>query len=164
MDTKTEPVIVGIRFQKTGKAYHFDASQCVDLRVGDFAVVETSRGRQLGEVIQFVVDPPPPPEGSWKLIHHKATPRDLVMRQIWVQKEVEAMITCRDRLAELDIPGVKIVGAEFTFDGSRLSFLYSTEAEAKIDLRMLQTIMQRVYQRSKVEMRNSRFRPASTAW
>jgi cell fate regulator YaaT (PSP1 superfamily) len=152
-ETTVEPIIVGIRFQKTGKVYHFDASQCIDLQVGDFAVVETSRGRQLGEVIQFVSNPPPPPEGSWKPIHHKATPRDLVLRQIWQQKEVEAMINCRDRLAEINIPGVKIVGAEFTFDGARLSFLYSTEAEGKVDLRKLQTIMQRLYQRSKVEMR-----------
>ncbi len=148
-----DPFIVGIRFQKIGKAYHFDASNCPDLRVGDFAVVETSRGRQLGEVIQLVKNPSPPVDGAWKPIHHKATPRDLVMRQIWQKKEVEAMITCRARLSELGIPGVKIVAAEFSFDGSRLSFLYSTEAEGKVELRNLRNMMQRFYQRSQVEMR-----------
>lgn len=148
-----QPFIVGIRFQKVGKIYHFDASSCQDIQVGDFTVVETSRGRQLGEVVQIVKDPTPPPEGSWKPIHHRATPRDLVLRQIWQKKEVEAMINCRAKMSEIGIPGVKIVAAEFTFDGTRLSFLYSTEAEGKVDLRALRNAMQRTYPRSRVEMR-----------
>ena len=148
-----QPFIVGVRFQKVGKVYHFDASDCRDLQVGDYAVVETSRGSQLGEVVQLVDDPTPPPEGTWKLIQRRANPRDLVMRQIWYKKEIEAMINCRAKLAELRIPGVKIVAAEFTFDGARLSFLYSTEAEGKVELRSLRNAMQRTYPRSHVEMR-----------
>lgn len=147
------PFIVGIRFQKSGKVYHFDASSSPDIVVGDFAVVETSRGRQLGQVVQIVENPSPPPEGAWKPIHHRATPRDLVLRQLWQKKELEATINCRAKLAELKIPGVKIVAAEFSFDGSRLSFLYSTESESKVDLRKLQSAMQRLYVRSRVEMR-----------
>jgi cell fate regulator YaaT (PSP1 superfamily) len=148
-----DPFIVGIRFQKVGKIYHFDASDARDLQVGDYAVVETSRGRQLGEVAQLVENPSPPPEGAWKPIHHKATPRDLILRQIWQQKEAEAVINCRTKLAESGLQGVKVVAAEFTFDGARLSFLYSTEEEAKVDLRKLQSAMQRTYTRSRVEMR-----------
>ncbi|NLG70791.1 MAG: stage 0 sporulation protein [Chloroflexi bacterium] len=148
-----QPFIVGIRFQKVGKVYHFDASGCDDLRVGDFAVVETSRGRQIGEVVQIVDDPVPPPEGTWKPIYRRATPRDLAIRQLWHKKELEAMINCRAKAAELRIEGVKIVAAEFTFDGARLSFLYSTETEGKVDLRNLRNAMQRTYPRSRVEMR-----------
>ncbi len=147
------PLIVGIRFHRAGKIYHFDASDCPDILVGDFAVVETTRGRQLGEVVQIVENPSPPPEGAWKPIHHKATARDLVLRQLWQKKELEAMINCRAKLAEINIPGVKIVAAEYAFDGSRLSFLYSTEAEGKVDLRRLQSAMQRMYPRARVEMR-----------
>jgi cell fate regulator YaaT (PSP1 superfamily) len=148
-----QPFIVGIRFQKVGKVYHFDASDSRDLQVGDHAVVETSRGRQLGEVVQIVTSPTPPPEGTWKPIHHRATPRDLVMRQIWQKKELEAMINCRAMVSEFRIPGVKIVAAEFTFDGARLTLLYSTEAEGKVELRAVRNAMQRTYPRSHVEMR-----------
>jgi cell fate regulator YaaT (PSP1 superfamily) len=148
-----EPFIVGIRFQKVGKVYHFDAREVPDIQIGDFAVVETSRGRQLGEIVQLVEEPVPPPEGTWKPIHHRATPRDLVLRQIWQKKEIEAMINCRAKAADLGIEGVKVVAAEFTFDGARLTFLYSTEAEGKIDLRNLRNAMQRTYPRSRVEMR-----------
>jgi cell fate regulator YaaT (PSP1 superfamily) len=148
-----QPIVVGIRFQKIGKVYHFDASQCEDVRIGDFAVVETSRGQQLGEVIQILEEPPRPPEGSWKPIIRRATPRDLVLRQTWQQKEIEAMINCRAKSAELRFEGVKIVAAEYSFDGNRLSFLYSTETEGKIDLKKLRNAMQRIYPRSQVEMR-----------
>lgn len=145
--------IVGIRFQKTGKVYHFDASQQADMVVGDYAVVDTSRGRQLGEIVQILADPALPPEGTWKAITRRATPRDLVLRQLWQKKEIEAMINCRERLAELNLPGVKIAAAEFSFDGSALTFLYTTEAEGKIDLRDLRRVMQRIYPRARVEMR-----------
>lgn len=153
MDAQVQPFVVGIRFQKIGKIYHFDASNARDLQVGDFAVVETSRGRQLGEVIEIVHNPTPPPDGAWKPIHHKATARDLALRQLWQKKEVEATIACRAKLVENPTPGVKIVASEFTFDGERLAFLYSTEAEGKVDLRKLRTVMQRLYPRSQVEMR-----------
>lgn len=147
------PYIVGIRFQRVGKVYHFDASDYRDLQPGDFAVVETSRGRQLGEVIQVVSDPQPVSEASWKPIQRQATPRDLLMRQLWQHKEVEAMISCRVKAAELKVKGVKIVAAEYSFDGNRLSFLYSTETEEKVDLRAVRNAMQRTYPRSRVEMR-----------
>ena len=148
-----EPIIVGIRFQKIGKIYHFDASACQDLRIGDYAVVETSRGSQLGEIVQMVADPPLPQEGAWKPIQRKATPRDLLLRQIWQKKELEATINCRAKVAEFKIEGVKIVASEFAFDGSRLSYLYSTETEGKVDLKRLRNAMQRTYPRSNVEMR-----------
>ncbi len=148
-----QPFIVGIRFQKVGKIYHFDASNVRDIKPGDFAIVDTSRGRQLGEVVQLVEDPQTPQEGSWKPIQRKATPRDLLMRQLWQQKELEAMISCRSKAAELKLTGVKIIASEYSFDGSRLSFSYSTETEEKVDLRVLRNAIQRVYPRTRVEMR-----------
>ena len=147
------PFIVGIRFQKVGKVYHFDASNNRDIQAGDFVVVETSRGRQLGEVVQIVADPQLPPEGSWKPIQRRATPRDLLMRQLWQRKELEATINCRAKVAELKLKGVKIVTAEYSFDGSRLAFLFSTETEEKVDLRVVRNAMQRAYPRARVEMR-----------
>jgi cell fate regulator YaaT (PSP1 superfamily) len=150
---KVKPFVVGVRFQSVGKIYHFDARKYRDLREGDFAVVETSRGRQLGEVVQILDDPSLPPHGSWKPIKRKATPRDLLLRQLWQRKELEAMINCRGKALELKLKGVKIVSAEFTIDGKRLLFLYNTEGEEKINTRALRKAMQRTYSRSKVEFR-----------
>ena len=53
-DQDSELKIVGLRFQPIGKIYHFDASNYRDVQPGDYVVVETSRGTQLGQIIQFV--------------------------------------------------------------------------------------------------------------
>jgi len=153
MMNQTNSMVVGIRFHKVGKIYHFDAREFRDLRAGDYAVVETSRGKQLGEVVQLLEDPSRPPHGSWKPITRKATPRDLLMRQLWQRKALEAMINCREKAAELKLEGVKIISAEYTFDGKRLSFLYSTETEERIELKSLKKALQRTYQQSQVELR-----------
>ena len=153
MTNQTDSTVVGIRFQKVGKIYHFDAGMFSDLRSGDYAVVETSRGKQLGEVVQLLEEPSRPPHGSWKPITRKATPRDLLLRQLWQKKALEAMITCREKAADMKLDGVKIISAEYTFDGKRLSFLYSTETEERIELKSLKKVLQRTYKQSRVEMR-----------
>jgi cell fate regulator YaaT (PSP1 superfamily) len=48
-----QPKIVGIRFQEIGKVYHFDASTIDGIQIGDRVIVDTARGRQIGEVTQF---------------------------------------------------------------------------------------------------------------
>jgi cell fate regulator YaaT (PSP1 superfamily) len=145
--------IVGLRFTKIGKLYHFDLGNVRGVELGGHVIVETSRGRQIGEVIQFLKDPPPPPEGSWKRIERRATPADLLSRQQWQSRQVEAMINCRARAAELRLDGVKIVAAEYSYDGSRLTFLFSTETEEKPDLKSLRRDMGRLYPTQQVEMR-----------
>ena len=79
--------IVGVRFSKVGKIYHFDASKIDDLQIRDRIVVETSRGWQLGEVTHFVEEEKLNPNGSWKQIDRKASSVDLLMRKNWEQKE-----------------------------------------------------------------------------
>ena len=145
--------IIALRFTKVGKVYHFDASNIAGLELGEHVVVETSRGRQIGEVIQFLADPPLPPDGSWKPVERKATPADLLSRQQWQSKQTEAMINCRARAAELKLDGVKIVSAEFSYDGSRLIFLFSTETEEKVDLKTLRRDMVKLYPLQQIELR-----------
>jgi cell fate regulator YaaT (PSP1 superfamily) len=145
--------IVSVRFSKIGKLYHFDGGSIADLKIGEHVVVETSRGRQIGEIIQFVGEPSSPMDGSWKTIERRATPADLVLRKQWQQKQVEAMINCRARAAELELEGIKIVAAEYSYDGSRLVFLFSTETEDKVDLKSLRKDMQKIYTGSQVELR-----------
>lgn len=153
MVTQTKVLIVGVRFQRTGKIYHFDASTCPDIQIGDYAVVQTSRGRQVGEAVAFIDNPLPSPEGVWKSVQRKATPRDLVLRQIYQKKEMEAVIRCREKAKELGYQGLKIVAAEFSFDGEKLSILFSSETEGKIDLKRLRSAVQRMYPKVNIEWR-----------
>ncbi|MEA4906786.1 MAG: stage 0 sporulation protein [Chloroflexi bacterium] len=148
-----EPLVVGVRFSKVGKIYHFDASNVPDIKTGDSVVVETSRGWQLGQVAQLVPTPAPPPDGSWKQVDRKASPRDLMMRMNWQQKEMAVVVNCKARAKELRLVGIKIVGAEYSFDGTRLSILFSSESEDKVELKSLRQDMQKLYSPSQVELR-----------
>src|SRR5262245_55905602 len=120
------PVIIGVRFMRVGKLYHFDASGHPQVKPGDRVIVETTRGRQLAEVVNFVdLAKTAPPEGGYKAIEGIASARDLAMQQMWQSKETEALINCRERAHQLALEGVKIVKAEYSYDGARLTFLIS---------------------------------------
>ncbi|MCZ7542693.1 MAG: regulatory iron-sulfur-containing complex subunit RicT [Anaerolineae bacterium] len=140
--------IAGVRFQKCGKLYHFDCSAFPTLRKSDWVVVETSRGRQLGEVMGF---PKNDAGRDLKPIVRIATPQDLVMQQMWKSKEMETLVTCSEKAKELGgFDGVRWIKAEYNFDGSMLVILYS--AEDKIDTIKVRNALRRTY-KTRVEMR-----------
>lgn len=148
-----QPIIVGIRFQELGKIYHFDASTIKDIQIGDRVIVETSRGRQMGEVAIKVENPEKLSEGPWKQIERKANPRDLILRKTWQNKEVEALIICRERAAQLRLNEVKIISAEYNFDGTKLNLMYSCDTEERVDLKSLRQDMSKKFPGSTVELR-----------
>jgi cell fate regulator YaaT (PSP1 superfamily) len=148
-----QPNIIGVRFTKIGKVYHFDSSALPDVKAGEHVIVDTTRGKHLGEVVTILRETPPSPEGGWKSVERRATPRDLLLQQSWQSKQTEAMINCRARAAELKLDGVKIVAAEYNYDGTRLAFLFSTETEDKADLKSLKKDMQDLYPNTHTEMR-----------
>jgi cell fate regulator YaaT (PSP1 superfamily) len=136
------PIIAGIRFQPTGKIYHFEASNVDDLRPGDFALVDTVRGQQLGEVVS--VRPLYEDEDirGLKEVKRRATGRDLALRQCWQEKEEQILALAQDEAEASGLP-IKIVVAEFTFDGQRLTLLYGSE-EKSLNLNMLQQRLRRL--------------------
>jgi cell fate regulator YaaT (PSP1 superfamily) len=138
--------IVGVRFQKVGKIYHFDADRHRNIEVGDHVVVDTSRGQQLGEVAQINGKPKKKNRGGIKSVLRIATPRDLVTRQIWQQKETEAVVNGQAKIKSLKLREIKIILAEFTLDGEHLTFLYTNEKEdKKIDLSKMRNAMSKLY-------------------
>ena len=148
-----QPNIIGVRFTKIGKIYHFDSTQLPDIQKGEHVIVDTARGKHLGQVVQILPEPPSQPDGGWKTVERRATPRDLLLQQSWQARQTEAMINCRARVAELRLQGVKIVAAEYNYDGSRLALLFSTDSDEKPDLKSLRKDMQGMYPNSQVELR-----------
>jgi cell fate regulator YaaT (PSP1 superfamily) len=139
--------LVGVRFMRVSKLYHFDAAGH-PVQPGDRVIVETTRGRQLGEVVNFV-EPgrAVPVEGGYKAIEGIASPRDLAQQQYWQSKETEAMINCRARAHELGLTDIKVVRAEYSFDGARLTFLLSgpDDGAGKLETKTLRDDMQAQY-------------------
>jgi len=117
--------VAGVRFQPTGKVYCFDASICPDLQPGDFVLVETARGQQLGRVVNVR----PTCEGKeveLKPVQRRATGHDLALRRHWQSQEAEALKVACETAEQLRMR-VKIVVAEYAFDGQRLTLLYVSE-------------------------------------
>src|SRR5678816_4409729 len=103
MQTTLKTNLIGVRFTKVGKIYHFDTSAIPDVKVGEHVIVDTSRGKHLGEVMQLVKETPSQPEGGWRTVERRATPRDLLLLQSWQSRQTEAMINCRARASELGL-------------------------------------------------------------
>jgi len=143
--------IVGIRFQKLGKLYHFKIGNHKDIEPGDYVVVETRRGRQLGQVISYIDPKEVHRQKGMRTIERKANPRDLVMKQVWETKELDALISCREKAAQMNIKDAKFIKAEYSFDGSWLTIHYTTDNK-KLDVGGLQSSLGKTF-RARVEMR-----------
>lgn len=143
-------MVAGVRFNKVGKLYHFDYSQFPDLKTGDFVIVETARGRQMGQVAGFAAADD---NGmDYKSIMRLATPRDLLLKQDWEAKQDDALEKCEDKAAQIGgFEDVKFVAAHYNYDGSLLTFLFT--AEDKINTSRLWNELNRVFPSTQVEMR-----------
>ena len=145
-----ERVVVGVRFMRVGKVYHFDATRYPDLKTGDSVVVTTARGRQLGEVATLKPPSNGHAKGAFKPIERIASNRDMAVRHYWAQKEPEALVVAREKTQQFELP-IKIVKAEYSFDGSRLSYLYTSE-DNKQDLSTLKKELKRSF-KPRIEFR-----------
>jgi cell fate regulator YaaT (PSP1 superfamily) len=144
------PIVVGVRFRPVAKTYSFDPGELEDLAVGDYVIVEPSRGQELG---QIVLPPMEVPEESitspLKKVVRRATAWDLVQREIFYERESTALARCAEKVAEMELP-MKLVRAEYSFDGSRLAFLFT--AEKRVDFRELVRDLARIF-KTRIEMR-----------
>lgn len=130
--------IAGVRFQKVGKLYHFDCTDQVEIGKGDHVVVETMRGQQMGEIVDFF----PPQEGmEYKPILRVATPRDHALRAQWESKQLEVLIECRELAKQIGgYEECKFLGAQYSYDGANLTLLYSTE-DQKVNVNRLRNAL-----------------------
>ncbi len=135
--------VVSVRFAPVNKGYYFDANG-YDPKVDDYVIVESIHGNQIGKVIKVVDDYVNQGE-PLKTVVRMATAKDLVSRELFNQKKGEALEYARKRVKELNIKGVKILEAEFSFDGARLQITYSSENDEKVDLKALKYDLLRNY-------------------
>jgi cell fate regulator YaaT (PSP1 superfamily) len=151
MDTINEQhlTVAGVRFNKVGKLYHFDYSTVPQLQVGDHVIVDTVRGRRMGQVIAFANVPAA--QRNHRPILRMATPRDLVLKQQWSAQEPEALQICEQKAQRLsNLKDVKFIKAQYNYDGTVLTIMFS--AEEKMDMGKLLKILNKEFDAA-VEMR-----------
>ena len=143
------PEVVGVRFKPAGKVYFFDPVG-LQLELGDRVVVETTRGIEIGRV---VATPKQVLESelseTLKPVLRKAEPQDLRQMQTFRDREQSAFEKCQQRIAAHNLP-MKLVGAEYNFDGSRLTFYFT--AEGRVDFRELVKDLASTF-RTRIELR-----------
>ena len=123
---------VGVRFKEAGKIYYYDAGQ-FSLDVGNYIVVETSHGLEIGRVViapdQVIASEI---KESLKPILRVATPDDL---KHWSELKERASNDLREakRMAAEDAVDMQIVSGEYNLDGSQITFYFT--APDRVDFR-----------------------------
>ena len=128
------PLVVGVSFRRVGKVYYFDPGD-IELREGDFVIAETARGVEFGEI---VLDPRHVGDDEivspLKRVVRLATGDDLQREASNREREAHAYKVCERKIAEHHL-SMKLLEAEFAFDGSQVTFSFS--ADGRIDFRDL---------------------------
>ncbi|WP_322820561.1 stage 0 sporulation family protein [Chloroflexus sp.] len=143
------PVVVGIRFKDSGKIYYFDPRD-LELHVGDQVIVETVRGFELAKVAferREVGDDEI--VGELKPVVRRAEASDLMRMAELQQYHAEALARCAEKVQEHGLP-MKLVKAEYSFDGSRLTFYFT--ADQRVDFRQLVRDLARTF-KTRIELR-----------
>lgn len=126
--------IVGVQFQKNGKMYYFETNG-FDAKPGDFVIVDTARGNDLGEVIMGAREADDKLlQTPLKKIVRIASDQDIQHGIDNREKEKEAFSICQQKIAEHKLE-MKLVSVEYAFDNSKILFFFT--ANGRVDFRAL---------------------------
>src|SRR5260370_8719535 len=141
--------IAGIRFRPAGRIYYLDP-QGASYSTGQYVIVETSRGVEAGRVViaskklseRELSDPLKP-------VLRLANEEELRMMLSYKSKEKEALVQCAQQVQQHNL-SMKLVEAEYTYDGSRLTFYFT--ADERVDFRALVRDLAATF-RTRIELR-----------
>ena len=141
--------IIGVRFKAGGKQYYFDPKG-LTVANGQDVVVETGKGLEYGTCVrgndfvrdEAVVQPLRP-------VVRLATDRDRKKVEENRRKEKEALTVCQ-KLVDRHGLDMKLVQAEYSFDGSKIIIFFTSEG--RVDFRALVKDLAGVF-RARIELR-----------
>jgi cell fate regulator YaaT (PSP1 superfamily) len=145
-------LIAQVQFAPWDKAYDFSVGQ-LNLAAGDYVVVDTELGRELGRVI--LISDKKIPDGRDKTEEavmadadakkEGAAPRELkpILRKAEYddiaalptsEKKEETLAFCRERIVRHGLP-MKLIDVHFSFEGNRMNFAFISDG--RVDFREL---------------------------
>lgn len=143
------PKIVGIKFKNAGKTYYFEPGPHT-LNQGDYAIVETARGKEIGQIV--IPEKEVPKEDlvyPLKKVLRKATEHDLAQAEENGKKESEAFAVCQQKIKEHNLE-MKLVGVEYTFDRNKIIFYFTSDE--RVDFRELVKNLASIF-KTRIELR-----------
>lgn len=141
--------VIGVRFRSSGKTYYFDPKG-KKVRAGDFAIVETARGLEFGEIgfgnrtvrKSSTILPLRP-------LIRVATKEDMDHNEANRRLEQEAMVICQEKIRAHKLE-MKLIDAQYAFDNSKLLFYFTSDG--RVDFRELVKDLAGVF-RTRIELR-----------
>jgi cell fate regulator YaaT (PSP1 superfamily) len=123
--------VVGVRFRDSGRTFYFDP-RGLSVQVGDWVVVETTRGREAGRVIiaahQIRISQL---QGDLKPLHRRLGDEDVRRMEGFKKGSAEAVRTFKDKIRQRNLP-LKAISAEYNFDGSLVTLNYTTSDKTDV--------------------------------
>lgn len=141
--------IIGVRFRKLGKIYFFNP-KWLEVKKGDFVIVETVQGEEYGEVIvpnrkieeDKITEP-------LKNVLRLANEKDKKHYNECKQKEKEAFEVCLKKIKEHKLD-MTLTDVEYKFDNSKILFYFT--ADGRVDFRDLVKDLASIY-KTRIELR-----------
>ncbi len=141
--------VAGVRFKQNGKVYYFDPAG-FELKKGDKVIVETSRGLELGDIVNEPMDlGEAEVSKTLKPIIRMAEEKDIKQAEKNKEKEKQAYDICIEKIEKHGLD-MKLVEVEYTFDGSKIIFYFTSDG--RVDFRELVKDLAGIF-RTRIELR-----------
>ena len=125
--------LVYIQFEESKKPYSFGSDE--KYHVGDYVVVETVRGQEIGCVcVPTIPFDAKKVKGECKPVIRKATKEDLEQKEENKEKAEYALNVCNQCIRELGLD-MHLISSEYTLDCSKVIFTYVSDN--RVDFRQL---------------------------
>lgn len=149
----TEQTLIGVQFRTIGKSYLFYLPEDLQVDIGDYVIVNTVRGKQIGKVTRLNMSVPENVQ-EIQSVERLASLKDLIMKDMIKQKEAEAVEMTQQFLADNPTyEGVKALDAEYSFDSSRLTLFLSYDNVPDFNMRNFIREAAPMFQDARVEIR-----------
>jgi len=125
--------VVGVKFKSNGKVYLFSKNN-IDLNVNDNVIVDSAVGLSFGTVHLIKEVNENDLNEPLKCVIRKATKEDCKKYEELTEKAKKDIFVVREKVKKLDLE-MKVVSAEYSFDGSKILIEFS--AEDRVDFRDL---------------------------
>lgn len=141
--------VIGVRFRSTKKIYYFSPNG-LNIQKNDNVVVETARGIEFGQTVIGIRDVPEEDiiQPLQKVIRI-ATPEDEKTVTNNLERQKDAFDKCLKKIEQHQLD-MKLVDAEYTFDGTKLVFYFTSDG--RVDFRELVKDLATLF-RTRIELR-----------
>jgi len=148
----SETKLIGVQFKPIGKSYHFSMPEDMDVNVGEYVVVNTAYGKQIGRVTRTDLKQLEVRQ-EIQAIERLASPRDLMLKDMIKQKEAEAVEKIKGFIEDSTYEGVKAIDAEYSFDSTKLTLYLSYDNVPDFNMRSFIREAAPMFPETRIEIR-----------